>query len=410
MFLTPLVQAMINFSQLLAEKIDLIIERWMAAVRADKQMKTDDTLSVTAVRDHVPLVLQAIVTILSKTEEGDVQSLADASLEHGVLRAEQGFDPAEIAREYGLLRSVIFSSLKMELTSEPGVEVYRVFRLIDLVIDEAIGRSFKSYMNERLKELEQLQHQVTMGDQEISRLVQTNQDAFSQQLTNQLRTPLSSIIGYTDLFLRQQKQISDTQSIAPRIEYIERALQNSRRLLRLINDTTELRRYETGQLKLHLLPTNVTSVIQLTLQVMNTAITAKALQVIFDCESAPTRVLTDPLRLQQIVTNLLSNAIRYTESGSIHIRCQEQPDRRWLISIQDTGIGIAPDDRPRIFEPYFRVEGDRSPESDGTGLGLAIVYRLVQLLQGEITVTSEVGVGSTFTVYFPLTVEVTGEE
>lgn len=409
MFLTPLVQAMINFSQLLAEKTDLIIERWMEAVRADKQMKTDDTLSVTAVRDHVPLVLQAIVTILSKTQEGDVQTLADASLEHGVLRAEQGFDPAEIAREYGLLRSVIFSSLKTELTSEPGVEVYRVFRLIDLVIDEAIGRSFKSYMNERLKELEQLQHQVTMSDQEISRLVQTNQDAFSQHLTNQLRTPLSSIIGYTDLFLRQQKQISDTQSIAPRIEYIERALQNSRRLLRLINDTTELRRYETGQLKLHLLPTNVTSVIQLTLQVMDTAITAKALQVIFDCESAPTRVLTDPLRLQQIITNLLSNAIRYTESGSIHIRCQEQPDRRWLISIQDTGIGIAPDDRPRIFEPYFRVEGDRSPESDGTGLGLAIVSRLVQLLQGEITVTSEVGVGSTFTVYFPLTVAVKDE-
>lgn len=410
MFLTPLVQAMINFSQLLAEKTDLIIERWMAAVRTDKQMKTDDTLSVTAVRDHVPLVLQAIVTILSKTQEGDVQTLADASLEHGVLRAEQGFDPAEIAREYGLLRSVIFFSLKTELTSESGVEVYRVFRLIDLVIDEAIGRSFKSYMNERLKELEQLQHQVTMGDQELSRLVQTNQDTFSQQLTNQLRTPLSSIIGYTDLFLRQQKQISDTQSITPRIEYIERALQNSRRLLRLINDTTELRRYETGQLKLHLLPTNVTSVIQLTLQVMDTAITTKALQVILNCESAPTRVLTDPLRLQQIVTNLLSNAIRYTESGSIHIRCQEQPDQRWFLSIQDTGMGIAPDDRPHIFEPYFRVEGDRSPESDGTGLGLAIVSRLVQLLQGEITVTSEVGVGSTFTVHFPLTVEVKDEE
>lgn len=389
----------------------------MEAVSKDKHMKTDDTLTITAVRDHIPLVLQAIVTVLSKTQEGDVRTLAEASLEHGVLRAEQGFDPAEIAREYCLLRSVIFSSLHPELISESPIEVYRVFRLIDLVIDEAIGQSFKSYMNERLKELEQLQHQITMGNQEIGRLVQINQDALSQQLTNQLRTPLSSIIGYTDLFLRQQKQLSDVQGIAPRIEYIERALQNSRRLLRLINDTTELRRYETGQLKLNLLSTNVISVIQLTLQVMEAAIKSRNLQISVDCEAAPARVATDPLRLQQIITNLLSNAVRYTEAGSIHIRCQqelEQPEQsvqRWLISIQDTGIGIAPEDLSHIFEPYFRVDsGDRSPEADGTGLGLAIVQRLVRLLQGEITVTSEVGVGSTFTVYFPLTVEANSEE
>lgn len=374
-------------------------------------MKTDDTLSVTAVRDHVPLVLAAIVTVLSKTQEGDVQALAEASLEHGILRAEQGFNPTEIAREYCLLRSVIFSTLKTELVSEDPLEIYRVFRLIDLVIDEAIGQSFKSYVNERLKELEQLQQQVALANQEINRLVQANQETFSQQLTNQLRTPLSSIIGYTDLFLRQQKQTVETQNILPRIEYIERALQNSRLLLRLINDTTELRRYETGQLKLHLLPTNVASVVQLTLQVMEASIAAKALQVIVDCESAPAQVFTDPLRLQQIITNLLSNAINYTDSGSIQIRCQAQPNQHWCISIQDTGCGITPKDQPHIFEPYFRADtNDRSSESEHTGLGLAIVSRLVKLLQGKIEVISEVGVGSTFTLCFPNTVHLEPEE
>lgn len=397
---------MINFSQLLAERADTIIEQWIGAVQADKHMKTDDTLSVTAVRDHVPHILQAIVTILSKTQAGDVQSLAAASLEHGTLRAEQGFNPTEIAREYTLLRSVIFSSLQAELVTESSTEVYRVFRLIDFVIDEAIGQSFKSYLDERLTELEQLQHQVTLSNQEINRLIQTNQDTFSQQLTNQLRTPLSSIIGYTDLFLRQQKQLTESQSITPRIEYIERVLQNSRHLLRLINDTTELRRYETGHLKLHLLSVNPVSIIQLTLQVIEPSIAAKSLQISVDYQSAPTQVSTDPLRLQQIVTHLLSNAVRYTESGSIHIRCQEQPDQRWCISIQDTGIGMTLEDQSRIFEPYFRVgAGDRSPESDGTGLGLTLVSRLVKLLQGEIEVISAVGEGSTFTVYFPLTVQ-----
>jgi signal transduction histidine kinase len=122
---------------------------------------------------------------------------------------------------------------------------------------------------------------------------------------------------------------------------------------------------------------------------------------------------TDPLRLQQIITNLLSNAFRYTESGSIHIHCETQSDQRWCISIQDTGMGIAPADQSRIFEPYFRAgTSDRASESEGTGLGLAIVLRLVKLLQGDISVTSEVGVGSTFTVCFPLTIagERSGEE
>lgn len=397
---------MINFSQLLAERIDLIIEQWIEAVRADKHMKTDDTLSVTAVRDHIPLVLQAIVTVLSRTEADDVQTLAEASLEHGVLRAEQGFDPTEIAREYRLLRSAIFSSLEPELLRESAVEVYRVFRLVDLVVDEALAQSFTSYVGERIKDLEQLQRQVSMAEQEINRLVRASQDTLSQQLTDKLRSPLSSVIGYTELMLRQQKRMTEPQGIAPRIEHIERVLSNSRQLLRLVNDTTELLRYESGQLQLHLLPTNVTSVLQETLRMMEPAIATKDLEVTLNCGAAPAQVVTDPLRLQQIVTHLLSNAISYTETGSIQIRCQELSELHWSIAVQDTGIGIAPEYQSRIFEPYFRVNfSNRSAETDGTGLGLAIVLRLVRLLQGTIEVASEIGAGSTFTVRFPLSVQ-----
>lgn len=394
-----------NFSQLLAARADTIVEQWIKAVRQDRHMKTDDTLSFKAIRDHIPHVLQAIVTILSKTQKDDVQTLAAASLEHGVLRAEQGFDPTEIAREYSLLRSTIFSNLEIELMSESPVEVYRVFRLIDLVVDEAIALSFKSYVEERLKELEKLQRQVILAEQEINRLAQTSQDTLSQQLADKLRTPLSSVIGHTELFLRHQRQSPEISGISPRIEHIERALRNSRHLLRLINDTTELLRYDAGQLRLHPLPTNVSSVIQRTLQVMETAIAAKGLRVTVDCELAPSLIVTDPLRLQQIITNLLSNAVRYTESGSVNIRCQEQPDHRWFISIQDTGVGITPDDQTRIFDPFFRVDSrDYSFESNSTGLGLAIVLRLVKMLEGEIEVISELGVGSTFTVHFPITI------
>lgn len=394
---------MSNFSCLLAERVDLIIEQWMQAVREDRHMKTDDTLSPMAVRDHLPLVLQAIVSILSRTEADDIETLVSASFEHGILRAEQGFEPTEVAREYRLLRSVIFSCLETELMAESSVEVYRVFRLIDLVVDEAVAQSFKSYVDQRLKELKQLQGHVTMANQEINRLVQTSQDTLSHQLADKIRTPLSSIIGYTDLFLRQQKQTPELHSISGQLEYIERALRNGRQILHLINDTTDLLSYEAGQLQLHLLPTHVSSIVNQTLQIMAPEIAEKALPVEFICESTPTQVLTDPWRLQQIVINLLSNAIRYTDSGSVEIRYQELDPQFWSISIKDTGMGIAPNEQARIFEPYYRVDAsDSTPDAKSTGLGLAIVLRLVKLLQGEIEVQSELGVGSTFTVRFPI--------
>ncbi len=128
----------------------------------------------------------------------------------------------------------------------------------------------------------------------------------------------------------------------------------------MINDTTELLRYETGQLQLHLLPTNASFIIEQTVQAMESEIASKRLQVIVDCESAPAQVVTDPLRLQQIITNLLNNAVQFTEAGSVQVHCKGLPDQRWSISVKDTGVGISLEDQPRIFEPYFQVDaGDR---------------------------------------------------
>lgn len=396
---------MINFSQLLADRADTIIEQWMDAVQQDRHLKSDDTLSPMAVRDHLPLILDAMVTILSKTQDSDLQPLVEASFQHGILRAKQGFDPVEITREYRLLRRAIFSALEAELMRESAIEVYRVFRLIDMVVDEAVAQCFKSYVGERMKELDKLQSQLAMASQEIDRLVRTSQDSVSP-LTDELKARLNTIIGYSELLLRQQqRQPPVPQENLPRIEHIERVLRNSRHLLHLINDATELSRYESGNLRLHLLPADVRTIVQEIVQVTESAIAAKGLKISIDCSNAPAQIVTDPLRLRQIITSLLNNAIRYTESGSIQVRCQTLPDQRWSISIADTGIGIAPEHLSRIFEPFFRVTpGDQAAAPESTGLGLTIVDRLVKLLQGEVTAESELGVGSTITVLFPLTV------
>jgi signal transduction histidine kinase len=393
-----------NFSQLLAEKIDAIAKNWVEAVRLDRQISSADDLPHSAIQNHVPDVLMAMATVLSQSQDSDIQSIVQNSLEHGVLRAEQGFTPTEIAREYRLLRQVIFSTLEADLLEGTVREVMRVYNALDATIDEAIAQCFKSYVDERLQELQQLQSQAELTNQELTRLLKANQENVSQ-LAHELKNPLNSIIGYSELILRSSRTNPEVQDTVPHLEHIERVVRNGRQLLRLINDTLEISRYEAGKMKLQPVATDVHYLIKDVFEMLQPLASAKGLQMVVDCEQAPDKVLTDPLRLQQVVTNLLSNAIRYTESGTVQLTCQMRSDNQWSIAVTDTGAGIAPEDQARIFDPFFRVGNSDTYLPDSTGLGLTIVSQLVQLMQGKIELVSQVGVGSIFTVILPLEVK-----
>ncbi|HEY9635231.1 MAG TPA: HAMP domain-containing sensor histidine kinase [Coleofasciculaceae cyanobacterium] len=393
-----------NFSQLLAEKTDAIAKNWVEVVRLDRQISSADDLPHSAIQNHVPDVLVAMATVLSQSQDSDIQSIVQNSLEHGVLRAEQGFAPTEIAREYRLLRQVIFSTLEADLLEGTVREVMRVYNAIDATIDEAIAQCFKSYVDERLQELQQLQTQAELTNQELTRLLKANQENLSQ-LAHELKNPLNSIIGYSELILRSSRKNPEVQDTVPHVEHIERVVRNGRQLLRLINDTLEISRYEAGKMKLNPVPTDVHSLIKDVFEMLQPLASAKELEMVVDSQQAPEKVLTDPLRLQQILTNLLSNAIRYTESGTVQLTCQMLSDSQWSIAVTDTGVGIAPEDQSRIFDPFFRVGNNDTYLPDSTGLGLAIVSQLVKLMQGQIELASQVGVGSTFTVILPLEVK-----
>ncbi len=393
---------MVDFSQLLDQKADQIAEAWVNAVERDRQILTTNQLSHAAIRDHIPYVLQALTTVLSQAEENDVETIARASLQHGLQRAEQGFEPTEIAREYHLLRTTILQHLREGLLQASAEDLLRAVSLINAVVDAAVAECFRSYVNQRLQELERLQHQLSLTNQELQRLEHTSQENLSH-LAHELKTPLTSIIGYSELFLRQQR--NPLKDSMPNLEHVERVLRNGRQLLRLINDALELSRCDAGQLQLRLVQIDVRTVIQAAVELTQPLATERNLEIVLACEQAPTQVLTDVLRLQQILTNLVSNAIRYTEEGKVLVACRQLNDQQWLLAVSDTGVGISPEDQARVFNPYFRVPAlDQSFASDSTGLGLAVVMRLVKLLQGEITLESEVGIGSTFTLIFPMAV------
>ncbi|WP_341528032.1 HAMP domain-containing sensor histidine kinase [Nostoc sp. UHCC 0302] len=431
-----------DFSQTLAEKTDTILNKWIAAVRLDRRIESADDLSYSAIRNHIPDVLKAMVTVLSKSQDNDIQSIVTASFQHGAIRAEQGYDPAEIAREYHLLRMVIFDTIQADLLVGTPLEIIRSMRLIDAIVDEAITRCFKSYVEERLRELQYLHESLTLHNEELTRLINANQEYVSQ-LAHELKHPLTSIIGYSDLFLRQERRKTETKDNYANLEHIERVLRNGRQLLHLINNVLELSRYNAGQIKFQLAPTNVPEIINSVREMLAPLAIGKNLQIMVDCDRAPEEIFTDSFLLQQILTNLVSNAIRYTEKGSISIVChlldsdtkaimpilprnvllensfpvlgenkttfpeKLSDNKAYLaIAVSDTGIGIAPENQTQIFEPYFRVSTNKSYLPDSTGLGLAIVSRLVQLLQGQIHLFSQLGVGSTFTVILPLKLEI----
>lgn len=401
--MTPINSAfMENISQAFARKLDEILENWKLKVRLDTKIENSKNLSEPALTDLIPLVLEAMTTALNESEEDDFEIVAQASLEHGVNRFEHGYDAAEIAREYRLLRQVIFSVLKDELLELPKAEYYQAFRIIDAVIDQASAYCFHQFVEERTRKLENLHQQITSNNEELTRLLSLSQESFSQ-LAHELKTPLNSIMAYSQLLLRQQQAKPEEDSIT--IERIGRVLRASRQLLQLVNNSLELSQVEAGKTQLKLMKIDLNSVIAATVETIEPLAQAKELSIIISNDRAPEQVITDLSRFQQILINLLSNAVRYTETGSITVICESLTDDKWLLSIRDTGIGIAPENIERIFQPFSRVAQQVSQQAEGsTGLGLTIVSQLVELLRGEIEVVSQIGKGSEFSIIFPLKV------
>ncbi|MEM6426385.1 MAG: sensor histidine kinase [Cyanobacteria bacterium P01_D01_bin.128] len=386
---------------ILLDQQDDVIERWIRSVRHDDEIDSGRNLPHQAIRNSIPLVLQAIATLLSDLFTDRPDKLERNSLEHGVVRADQGFDTSEVVREYRILREIVLDVLEDELCNGSAQEVLQAVREVEKVLDEVIFISLSSYVEHRLQGLRQVQAQLTLTNQEMHRLVQSQKENLSQ-LAHEFKTPLNAIIGYSTLLFRnQQRGDIRMRDPARELEQIERVVRNGQQLLRLVNDALEVSRYESGQIRLNLERVELPLMIHSVVELFELSAQEKDLTLTINCDRAPQEVSTDKLRLQQIMTNLLSNALRYTEAGEIQITCYTVEPDQWAIAVADTGIGIGPEQQEKIFQPFFRMTSAEQSEIDGTGLGLAIVSKLVALFQGNIEVDSTEGEGSTFTVTFP---------
>lgn len=391
-----------DIGKILLAKTDTIVESWIETIRQDIDIKSSKGLAYTSVRNSIPLVIEALASLLSDSITDKPQQLQNSGLEHGFIRAEQGYDVAEIMGEYSLLRKILFATLKSDLLTGSKNEMFQTIELIDSVIDRVVSLSLNSYVEVRLEEFKQLRAQLVLTNQELTRLVESQKEDLAH-LAHELKSPLNSIMGFSGLLMQQQQRSAQGEN-AFDLQLTRKVIKNSKQLLRLINDVLEMSRYEAGRIPLNVESIDLRSLVLGVTEAFEPSAEQKNLEIIFDDNDAPQLVQTDSLRLQQVITNLVSNAIRYTESGTIRITCKSDDHNQWSIAVEDTGIGISPEVQTKIFEPYYRAGSQGNYSTDGTGLGLAIVDKLVKLLQGKIDLVSQLEQGSTFTITFPMAI------
>jgi signal transduction histidine kinase/DNA-binding response OmpR family regulator/HPt (histidine-containing phosphotransfer) domain-containing protein len=225
-----------------------------------------------------------------------------------------------------------------------------------------------------------------------------SKSAFLANVSHEMRTPLNAIIGLTELCLSSEK-------MEPAVEnYCEKTHTAGVTLLGIINDILDLSKMEAGKLEIIAVDYDTPSLINDTVTINMVRIGSKPIEFKLRVdENLPSRLHGDDLRVKQMFNNLLSNAFKYTEKGEVvmDISGEMKEDGYWLeVSVADSGIGIKPENISKLFCNYNQVDTKANRKIEGTGLGLALTKQLVELMDGSVTVTSEYGVGSTFTVRF----------
>ncbi|MEM8506079.1 MAG: ATP-binding protein [Cyanobacteria bacterium P01_D01_bin.1] len=264
-------------------------------------------------------------------------------------------------------------------------------------------------INRELEKKQQQIHRQNIQLQEVSRL----KSEFLATMSHELRTPLNAIIGFSQILLNGKKgPVNTTQH-----DMLGRVLSNGRHLLELISDILEISKIEAGRLELEPRSMDLVELVKETVEELRSLVTQKSLDLSVEIDLEDPIVTNDPTKVRQVLVNLLSNAIKFTDSGSVAVTVRaakkengvssldryspDESSEHISLTVTDTGCGINETDQLYIFDAFHQSDQKMTRQHSGTGLGLAITYALVKMMQGEITVESQVDKGSTFQIKIP---------
>jgi CheY-like chemotaxis protein/signal transduction histidine kinase/methyl-accepting chemotaxis protein len=302
--------------------------------------------------------------------------------------------PTLLEQLWNLINTSFANLLTIEKTKELSTRLGIINNQLESQTEELQQQS-----EELLQKSDILSQQNVELEEQKQQISQANnlKSEFLSNMSHELRTPLNSINALSYVLLQQGEESFNEEDIG----YLEIINRNGNRLLTLINDILDLSKIEAGKMDLNNSRFNLMSLINNTVESVRNLGEEKGLFFKVNSEYENIDIFSDESRLNQIFTNLIGNAIKFTQHGGVEVHVTMDRKKAY-VDIIDTGIGIPKNKLDSIFEEFRQIDGSTSRNFEGTGLGLAIVQKLLKQLQGEISVESEVGNGSKFTVVLPL--------
>ncbi len=394
--------------KILEGTLDLLAENHPFPVSAIYLFDEDDQRFVCAATHGAPTSLRTDLDvsdgILGKAASDLKTVIVDGSGANLELRIETGITSIEPAAI--MVTPIVFQEnlLAMFVLASSRAPTER-----DRLFIERLSAQLGVALNnlEQYSDLKELSNQLKSKGQEVAQknieLEQASKlkSEFLANMSHELRTPLNAVIGFSEVL--KDGALGDLTS--EQREYVVDIMNSGHHLLSLVNDILDLAKIEAGKMTLELEVANIVEILEGCLSIVRESALKNDIKLKLDIADGVEQASVDPRKLKQIIYNLLSNAVKFTSKGglvSLTANMVGEAGKEYLsIAVSDTGIGIAPEEKELLFQPFVQLDGSKSRKFEGTGLGLTMIKRLTDMHGGMVSVESELGKGSTFTVLLP---------
>ena len=350
-----------------------------------------------AIERHLPAALAPGQPIDLRVFHPDLDSLVAERRNHLVMGI------FAILLVFGLfltwsIRTIVHRPLQQLVSATRAVSEGRREVRLDISREDEFGY-LSRFFNQMLDRLMAQQHELEQAAEE-ARSVSRAKSAFLANMSHELRTPLNAIIGYSEM-LEEEAEEAGAGELQPDLHRINTA---GRHLLSLINDVLDLSKIEAGKMEINPVMFQLRDLVTDVVDNIQPMLSRNGNRLELQAPESPGRMFSDETKLRQVLMNLLSNAAKFTENGEVRLQLwrYRQDERDWIgFTVEDTGIGIAPEKLDRLFQEFSQIDSSSTRRYGGTGLGLAISRRICERLGGRIEVESEPGRGSRFTLLLP---------